>query len=69
MEDVVGVQPSEPEEHLDEHVPDLLLSEEQFGFLVLDDLLVQVAIVSELHDDAELVGGYQRFLPSRKTSL
>jgi hypothetical protein len=36
---------------------------------VVDDLLVEVAIVRELHHDAACKCTYHKFLPSRKTSL
>lgn len=41
--------------HMNENSPDLLLCECLVIFLVLDDLLVQVAIISVFHDHTSLI--------------
>ncbi len=53
---------SESFHDLHEDVPDLLLLELTALFLVLEDLLEEVAAVSVLHDDAGWRGEYQRDL-------
>ena len=52
MEYIERVQFSEADEDLDEDVPDLLFIEEVPPLFLLDDFLVQVAIICELHNDA-----------------
>lgn len=69
MEDVKVVEGLESQHGLDEHAPDLALLEQLLPLLVLDDLLVEVAIICEFHHDAAWPIPYHKFLPSRKTSL
>lgn len=69
MEDVEVVQCLQSQHCLDEDAPDLALLEQFLPLLVLHDLLIQIPIVGELHDDAAYAHPYHRFLPSRKTSL
>lgn len=69
VEDIEVVQGFESDDGLDEHAPDFALLEEFLFLLVVDDLLVEVAIVCKLHDYAESVDWYHRFLPSRNTYL
>ena len=59
MEYIERVQFSEADEDLDEDVPDLLFIEEVLPLFLLDDFLVQVAIICELHNDA----GIRRQVP------
>ena len=63
------MQRLEAEDGLDEDAPDFVFVEEFLLLLVVDDLLVEVSVVGELHDDAGWGGQYHRFLLSRKTSL
>ena len=52
MEDVDVVESLEAVDDLDEHLPDLALLKGGVVLLVVADLLVEVAVVSVLHDDA-----------------
>lgn len=63
MEDVEVVQGLESDDSLDENGPDLAFLEQFLPLLVVDDLLVEVAIVSELHHDAACGCTYHKFLP------
>lgn len=47
------MQHFEPDDCLDEHTPNFMLLEELLSFFVVYNLLVEVAIVCELHDNAE----------------
>lgn len=69
MQDVEVMQGLEADHRLDEHTPYLALLEELLPLLVVDDLLVEVAVVGKLHHDAAWEVHYHKFLPSRKTSL
>jgi hypothetical protein len=59
----------EAEDGLNEYAPDFVFFEEFLLLLVVDDLLVEVSVVGELHDDAAWGDRYHRFLLSRNTSL
>ena len=52
MEDVHAVKSLEPNDWLDQDAPDFVLLEKGFGFLVLEDFLVEIPIVCILHDNA-----------------
>ena len=69
VEDVEVVQLLESDDRLDQHAPDLAFLEVFLLLFALNDLLVEVSVVGELHDDAGWVRLYHRFLPSRKASL
>lgn len=69
MQDVQSMQSFEADDGLYEHTPDLAFLEELLFLLAVDNLLVQIAVICELHDDAAYFKNYHRFLPSRKTSL
>ena len=53
MEDIEFVKGSQPYDDLDEDGPDLGLGEVGVVLLVLADLLEEVAIVRELHDQTK----------------
>ena len=59
----------ETDNGLNEDTPNLIFLKELFLLLVIDYLLVKVAVVGKLHDDAIWRNAYHRFLPSKKTSL
>lgn len=59
----------ESTDSLNEDTPYLIFLEKLFFLLMLNYFLIKVTIVSELHDNATLKLKYQRFLPSKKTSL
>lgn len=71
MEDVQPVQLSQPLYDLHEDAPNLLLAYVRPLLLVLDDLVPEIALAGELHDDAGWGLGYQRDLvgSSKKASL
>lgn len=69
MKNAELVESSESTDGLDEGAPDLVFFKKFLLLLVVDNLLIEVAIVSELHDDAVWRQEYHRFLPSRKTYL
>ena len=69
MKDVEVMQGLESDHSLDKNGPNLAFLEQLLPLLVVDDLLVEVAIVRELHHDAACKCTYHKFLPSRKTSL
>ena len=69
MENIEIVQRFEADYSLDEYTPYFIFLEEFLLLLVVNDLLVEVAVVSELHDDAICMDRYHKFLPSKKTSL
>jgi hypothetical protein len=53
VQNFANVKGPQPPHNLDEHVPNLLLLDVGLSLLVVDDLLVQIAIVCELHHEAE----------------
>ena len=53
MQNFANVKGPQPPHNLDEHVPNLLLLDVGLSLLVVDDLLVQIAIICELHHEAE----------------
>jgi hypothetical protein len=62
MQDFEFVQGGQSLHDLYENVPDLFLFELAPFFLVLEDLLQQIAAICVLHDDAFLVELYHRDL-------
>lgn len=52
-----------------EGFPDMILLEVLVFLFMFCDIVVEVAIVGELHDDADWRGEYHRLLPSRKAYL
>lgn len=69
MQDIERVQGPQPNHGLDEHAPNLALLEQLLPLLAVHDLLVEIPVIRELHDDAKCLTSYHKFLPSRKTSL
>lgn len=69
MQNIEIVEAFEAEGDLDERPPDGLLVELGALLLVGDYLLVEVAVIEKLHDDAEWLGRYQRELDSMKECL
>lgn len=72
MQDFEVMQSFQAADDIKGYSPDDLLSEQGFVFLVLRNLLEQVAIITELHNDAECdYFSYLRIvsLSSRNTSL
>ena len=63
------MQVLQPNCDIDESPPDGFLFELAVGFLVVHNLLVEIAVVRELHDDAELVQLYHKELASMKACL
>jgi len=63
VEDIESVEHLEAVEGLYEYAPDVVLLEDLLLLLGVGYLLVEVAIVRELHDDATLQLQYHRFLP------
>ena len=59
----------EADDNLDEGFPNGLLVEGGVVFLVLDDFLVEVAIIREFHHNAKLPTPYQSELFSMKECL
>ena len=53
MENFLLMQNFERSGHFNEHTPYLLLIYKLIGFLLLQDLLVEVTIISKLYDEAE----------------
>lgn len=52
MQDIESVQFLKAQRDLDERPPDCVLFKQRLLFLVLHDLLVEVAIIRKLHHDA-----------------
>ena len=52
MEYIIIMQRFETSNNLDEDLPDLLFRNVLLHFLVLSDLLEEVTVVGEFHDDA-----------------
>lgn len=50
MQDIEGMQTLQPIEYLYNNIPYFLLLEQLPLLLVVDDLLVEVAVIKELHD-------------------
>lgn len=69
MENFEIMQCFESPGDLDENIPDFSFVKIAFFLFILDDLLIKVSSVCELHNHASLHCGYHRFLPSRKASL
>ena len=63
------MQVLEPDGDVDESPPDGFLFELAVGFLVVYNLLVEIAVVGELHDDAGLGRLYHKELASMKACL
>lgn len=59
----------EPSKGVDDDIPDEILIEVLSFLFVLRNLVVEVSIVCELHDNARCRQIYHRLLPSRKASL
>ena len=55
MENIEFVEVSESDDDLNENSPDFGFLEEVFLFFVVDDFLVEISVIGELHDDASLV--------------
>lgn len=55
--------------HLNKHEPDVLLVEEFAFLLVVDDLLIEVPIVCELHYYADSPDSYHKVLLSMNASM
>jgi hypothetical protein len=53
MENIQSVQSFESDDCLDEHTPYFMLLEELFLLFMIDNLLIEVSVVCELHDDAK----------------
>ena len=53
MQNFATVKRSEPPDDLYENIPNFLLFDVGFSLLVAGDLLVQIPIISILHDEAE----------------
>jgi hypothetical protein len=69
MEDVKIMESLEAKGDLDERLPDGALLKLSGGLLMGNDLLVEVAVIEKLHDDAAWWGSYQRELASMKECL
>jgi len=69
MQDAKLMQSSKPTNSLNQNAPYLTFLEKFFFLFMVYYLLIEVTIVGELHNNAILGVKYQRFLPSRKTSL
>jgi hypothetical protein len=55
VQDIERMQRPESHYRLDEHAPYLGLLEEFLPLLAFHDLLVEIPVVRELHDDAEWI--------------
>ena len=53
MENVLAVQCSQSFAHFNEYFPDGRLSDHSLSFLILHNLLIQIAIVQIVHDNAQ----------------
>lgn len=69
MKDIKVMKFLKPQRNLNERPPDRLLVEHGFLLLVLNDLLVEIAIVGELHDDAACRHPYHSEFDSMKACL
>ena len=69
MEDFEIVKLLESSESVDDDSPDEVFFEILFFLLVVWYFMVEVAIISELHDNAKWPNLYQRLFPSRKAYL
>lgn len=52
MKNIKRMESFQPDDSLDEDAPNLALLEELLFLLVVDYLLIEISIVSKLHDDA-----------------
>ncbi len=55
MEDLQIVESLQAADHLDQYPPDLILLEVRLVLLVVHYLLVEIAIVRVVHDDAQVL--------------
>ena len=69
MKNVQCVQCLESDDSLYQYTPNLAFLEEFFFLLAVYDLLVEVSVISILHDNAKYRGKYHRFLPYKNASL
>ena len=53
VQDVLAVECSQGFAHFDENFPDCRLADHPIGLLILDDFLVQIAVVEIVHHDAQ----------------
>lgn len=63
MQNVQVVQSLQSNHSLNQHAPNLTFLEEIFFFLMIYYLLIEVAVVCKLHDNAEYLLSYHKFLP------
>lgn len=63
MQNVQVVQSLQSNHGLNQHTPNLTLLKEILFFLMIYDLLIEVAIVCKLHNDAKYLLSYHKFLP------
>ena len=69
MENFEVVQFLESPEGMDNDLPDPVLSEVLLFLLGICNFVIEIAIVSELHNYTEENGWYHKLLPSRKAYL
>ena len=62
MENIEVMQFLETKSDLNESSPNFIFGESWFLLLLDDDLLIEVSIIGEIHDDAVWEGVYQREL-------
>lgn len=63
------MQVLQSDQHFHKDSPDVFFFEKETSIFMFDNLLVEISVINELHDNTVLKMRYQRLLLSRNTCL